>query len=251
MSERGESGMADDKTPWRRWQMGELQRPRRAAPSESQVGTQTTPDDERRQAFKRQAELQALREKVRQEAYEEGLKTGREQGHAEGLAKGLEEGRQQAKDELETRLAEALEPLAPLATAFSTALEQLDETIAEDLVDLALATGHQLAGEALKARPRQVLELVRTLLHTEPPLIGQQRLWLHPLDHKLVQKHLGEELSAAGWTLQPDDQLSRGGCRVTSANGELDATWESRWQAVKAQVRHRSPTTQPSQGDKH
>ncbi|MDI5922800.1 flagellar assembly protein FliH [Halomonas sp. LR5S13] len=251
MSERGKSGMADGQTPWRRWQMGELQTPRRAASTEAHGGAETKQDDDRRQAFRRRAELQALREKVRREAHEEGLEEGREQGHAEGLTKGLEEGRQQAKDEMEARLAEALAPLAPLTTAFSTALEQLDETIAEDLVDLALATGYQLAGEALKARPRQVLELVRTLLHTEPPLIGQQRLWLHPLDHKLVQKHLGEELEAAGWMLQPDDQLSRGGCRVTSANGELDATWESRWQAVKAQVRHRSPTTHQSQGDEH
>ncbi|EWH03499.1 flagellar assembly protein FliH [Halomonas sp. BC04] len=119
----------------------------------------------------------------------------------------------------------------------------LDEEVANEMVELALATGRQLAGEALKARPRQVLELVRALLHTDPPLTGQQRLWLHPLDHKLVEQHLGQELEAAGWKLQPDDQLSRGGCRVTSASGELDATWETRWQAVKAQVRRRRPAT--------
>ncbi|WP_089714155.1 flagellar assembly protein FliH [Halomonas daqiaonensis] len=248
--------MAESQTPWRRWKMGELQTPRRAAPSESwrdkeSAGKETKQDDAQRDAMKRQAELQALREKVKREAHEEGLAAGREEGHAEGLAKGLEEGHQQAKDEMEARLAEELEPLASLATAFGAALEELDETVAADLVDLALATGHQLAGEALKTRPRQVLELVRALLHTEPPLIGQQRLWLHPLDHKLVEKHLGEELSAAGWSLQPDDQLSRGGCRVTSANGELDATWESRWQAVKDQVRQRSPTTQTPQGEEH
>ncbi|MCE8005365.1 FliH/SctL family protein, partial [Billgrantia ethanolica] len=130
-------------------------------------------------------------------------------------------------------------PLRPLAEQFSIALEGLDEEIANDLVELALATGHQLAGEALKARPRQVLELIGALLHTEPPLVGQQRLWLHPLDHKLVEEHLGTELAAAGWKLQPDAQLTRGGCRVTSANGELDATWETRWQAVKSQVRRR------------
>ena len=249
MSERGEAGMADSQTPWRRWQMGELQSPRQASRPESPGGTQAKEDADGREARQRQAELQALRERVRREAHQEGLLAGREQGHAEGLARGLEEGRQQAQDDMEARLAEALQPLVSLASAFTAALEELDETIAQDLVDLALATGHQLAGEALKARPRQVLELVRTLLHTEPPLIGQQRLWLHPLDHKLVQKHLGEELSAAGWTLQPDDQLSRGGCRVTNANGELDATWETRWQAVKAQVRHRSPGHDEQQGE--
>ena len=88
----------------------------------------------------------------------------------------------------------------------------------------------------------------RSLLHTDPPLIGHQRLWLNPSDRDLVAEHLREELDAAGWTLQPDDQISRGGCRVTSANGELDATWESRWAAVKAQVRHRQPQTEQPPG---
>lgn len=247
MSETDAPNRDEGRSPWRRWQMGELQAPPRQAPGEPENVEETQQSAARRDALRRQAELEALRERVRREALEEGLAAGREQGHAEGLAQGLEEGRQQAKDELEARLAETLTPLAELAGAFGEALETLDERVAEDLVDLALATGHQLAGEALKSRPRQVLELVRALLHTEPPLVGQQRLWLHPLDHKLVKTHLGEELSAAGWTLQPDDQLSRGGCRVTSANGELDATWESRWQAVKAQVRHRRPATQRSE----
>ncbi|TDO16791.1 flagellar assembly protein FliH [Halomonas ventosae] len=254
MSERGESSMTDDPMPWRRWQMGELQSPRRGSPPEGRAGTpkpgdDKPRDDKQRQAIRREAELQTLRDKVRREAHEEGLKVGREQGHAEGLAKGLEQGRRQAKEEMEARLADTLEPIASLASAFSDALQQLDDTIAEELVELALVTGHQLAGEALKARPRQVLELVRALLHSEPPLIGQQRLWLHPSDHKLVEKSLGDELSAAGWKLQPDDLISRGGCRVTNANGELDATWESRWQAVRAQIRHRrsAPPSSPEE----
>ncbi|WP_108446308.1 flagellar assembly protein FliH [Halomonas denitrificans] len=249
MSDPDASRRDDAPSPWRRWQMGELKAPPRQESSEPESAQESQRSAERREAVRRQAELEALRERVRREAHEEGLAAGREQGRAEGLAQGLEEGRRQAQEELDARLAETLTPLAKLAGAFGEALETLDETVAEDLVDLALTTGHQLAGEALKARPRQVLEIVRALLHTEPPLVGQQRLWLHPLDHKLVQTHLGDELSAAGWTLQPDDQLSRGGCRVTSANGELDATWESRWQAVKAQVRHRRPTAQRPRGD--
>nr|MBP9956812.1 flagellar assembly protein FliH [Pseudomonas sp.] len=43
----------------------------------------------------------------------------------------------------------------------------------------------------------------------------------------------------AGWQLQPDELVSRGGCRVNSASGELDATWESRWDSLLEQLRHR------------
>ncbi|WP_163559779.1 flagellar assembly protein FliH [Halomonas sp. NO4] len=230
---------------WQRWHMGELasgarRREEAAPPSEHARQEAAT----RRAAERQRAELEALREQVRREAREEGYRAGFEEGRREGHAQGLEAGRRQAEEELDARAHETLAPLEPLATAFSEALSELDERLGDDLVALALSTGYQLAGEALKTRPRQILEIIRALLHTEPPLTGQQRLWLHPLDHKLVEKHLGEELAAAGWKLQPDDQLTRGGCRVTSASGELDATWESRWQAVKAQVRQRrSPSS--------
>lgn len=240
MSDADSATPPEDGSPWRRWQMGELRRPAPAArPEHEEASRQAREAEARRQ----QQALDALREQVRREAREEGLREGREEGRREGHAQGLEEGRRLAEEELEQRIEETLSPMAPLARRFGEAIETLDEAVAEELVELALATGRQLAGDALKARPRQVLELVRALLHTEPPLIGQQRLWLHPLDHRLVAKHLGDELEAAGWRLQPDDQLSRGGCRVTSANGELDATWETRWQAIQDQVRRRRPAS--------
>ncbi|MBA2779528.1 flagellar assembly protein FliH [Billgrantia kenyensis] len=240
MSERSPSS-AERHAPWRRWQMDELESERQRSSSPAALD----PADEarRRAQFQRQAELKALREKVMQEAREEGHRAGFEAGRQEGHAQGLLEGREEARQELEQQIHALAAPLQPLAEQFTAALEMLDEEIANDLVELALATGHQLAGEALKARPKQVLELVQALMHTEPPLVGQQRLWLHPKDHKLVEEHLGAELEAAGWKLQPDPLLTRGGCRVTSANGELDATWESRWQAVKSQVRRRRSAT--------
>ncbi|MFG6176432.1 flagellar assembly protein FliH [Halomonas sp. THAF12] len=236
--------------PWRRWRMGELRTPeRRDEPDASPAPEEAAKQARQQEARRQQQALDALRQQAHREAYEQGLREGREDGHAEGLAQGLEEGRRQAREELEQRTEETLAPLVPLARHFDEALASLDEAVAEDLVELALATGRQLAGEALKARPRQVLELIRALLHSEPPLIGQQRLWLHPLDHRLVTKHLGEELEAAGWQLQPDNQLTRSGCRVTSARGELDATWETRWQAIQDQVRRRQPPTSSTDED--
>jgi len=232
--------------PWQRWEMNELPQTRRPAGSTAPSPEETA---RRKAAFQRQAELLALRDKALEEARQEGLRQGHEAGHAEGFqagfTEGLEQARAQAREELEQSLRETLTPLLPLAESFASALQELDEVLAEELVELALATGRQLAGEALKARPKQILEIVRALLHTEPGMSGKPRLWLHPRDHALVEEHLGHELEAAGWALQPDDQVTRGGCRVTSANGELDATWESRWAAVKRQVRRRA-TPKPS-----
>lgn len=235
MSERPTTRRDDGQ--WHRWHMGELANPER----EHQQRERARHEAIRQQAFKRNAELEALREQAREEARQEGYRAGFEAGHAEGFDQGQREGRETGEQQMQHHIEETLSPLAPLAQQFRDALEQLDEDIAAELVELALATGRQLAGEALEAHPEQILQIVRELLHVEPGLTGQPRLWLHPADLSLVQAHLGGEFAAAGWKLQPDDQICRGGCRVSSPSGELDATWERRWEAISAQIRRRAP----------
>ena len=206
-------------------------------------------DAEQRKAFQHQAELQALRNEAREEARREGHREGFEAGRQEGHAQGLEEGRRAGEHETARQRQEALAPLADLVDEFRRALADLDHAIAEDLVDLALATGRQLAGDALREEPAEILNLVRTLIHEEPALNGKTRLWLHPDDLALVEQELHAEFHAAGWKLHPDDQLSRGGCRVTSPSGELDATLESRWENLAAWVRRRSRRPQAGGDD--
>lgn len=246
MSERLIQPEHDDGA-WERWQMDEL---RSAA-----GGNGARRDQERREAIRRrarehQAQLDAMREQARQEAWrqghEEGLAQGREKGYQQGLQEGREAGEAQMLQETET----TLRPLLPLAEQFGAALATLDEELAERLVDLALATGRRLAGEALEARPEEILDIVRELLHVEPALSGRPRLWLHPADLALVKAHLGHEFEAAGWQLQPDDTISRGGCRATSASGDLDATLETRWASIVGQVRRRNTPDAPPEADK-
>ncbi|ALM54234.1 flagellar assembly protein FliH [Halomonas huangheensis] len=229
-----------DSATWRRWRMDKLPNDDITTPSQSEGSEESTEPtaEERSQRL----------ENERQQALEAGHQQGFERGHGEGLAAGFEqglaEGRARAESEIteaiERQTAQALEPIRQLVEQFQTALSQLDDAVVEELANLALATGRQLAGEALKTRPRQVVELVNELLHTDPPLVGRQRLWLHPLDLKLVQTHLGESLATAGWSLRVDDRQQRGGCRIVGEHGELDATWQRRWEAARGQVRRRN-----------
>ncbi|SFP44398.1 flagellar assembly protein FliH [Geopseudomonas sagittaria] len=221
---------------WQPWQMDELGSQQEPARQQREAQRQ---EALRQAAFKRNAELQALREQAQQQAREQGYQAGFAEGRNAGYAAGLEEGRRSGEAELQQQLQQTLQPLQGLAAQFRAALAQLDEQIAAQLVDLALVTGRQLAGEALELHPEQILEIVRELLHSEPALSGQPRLWLHPADLLLVKAHLGDELEAAGWRLQPDGEMTRGGCRVAASSGELDATRERRWEALAAQVRHR------------
>lgn len=223
---------------WRPWRMepltdGGKNSRQKSAVSEPRPAIDAARKQLERERLTREKERQAAIAEARRQGYAEGFSEGREAGYQEGLAAGLKDGEEQSRK----ATAAALEPMNELLQSFHEALQQLDEAVTDQLVELAMETGRQLAGEALKARPRAVLELVRKLLHQETLLTGQPRLWLHPGDYDLVQEVLGEEFRAAGWSLQPDDEMTRGGCRVTSSNGELDATQESRWRQLLSQVR--------------
>lgn len=244
---------------WSRWQMDEL-------PLSSAASRKARIAAERggKVPANGQIDLAKVRDQAHRAAHEDGYKKGfaegrdagfaeghaegANKGYADGLAKGLEEGRAQASQELQQQLRELLQPLAPMAQQFDEALRLLRDEIAEDLVELAFVTGSHLARDHLDAQPELILNIVRDLLHTEPMLTGKPRIWLHPDDLALVREHLGIELDAAGWSLQPDDQISRGGCRATSASGEIDATWEGRWDAIMTRTRrrrHRDATAKP------
>lgn len=230
---------------WRRWHMDELRQQARpgSAPADD------TEQRERQRRFEQQAELRALREQARAAAQQEGYEAGLAQGREAGYQQGLTEGRQAGEQQFEELRQERLTPLVALAGEFRRALDQLDDEIADTLVDLALATGRRLAGEAFDAHPEQVLARVRDLLHEEPLFSGQPRLWLHPEDLALIDDELTAELRAAGWKTQPDATLERGGCRVTGPEGELNASREARWEALLARTRRRSERAQDNKAE--
>lgn len=211
--------------------------------SEARSWSRWQPNDlsgqhERRAALQRSLsdELDALREQARAEGRQQGYDAGYAEGFERGRADGYAEGHSAGIDETGQQRRELLTPLTPLAQNFSDALAQLDTDIAADITALALAVGKQLAGEALRAEPQQVARLVHSLLRADPTINGHARLWLHPDDLPLVQLELGAELERAGWELDRDPRLARGGCRVTTSTGEIDASRESHWHALLARL---------------
>jgi flagellar assembly protein FliH len=176
-----------------------------------------------------EAELDRLRESARQAGAAEGRARGLAEGRLEGRAAGLEEMRQEAAQ------------LQALAQSLPAALRSAEAELAGSVLALALDLGRQLAGAALKVDPDCVLAVVRDLLASESGMSGAPRLLLHPDDAALVREQLGEELREAGWSLQADAAITRGGCLVKSGSGELDATVETRWQRVEAALACRFP----------
>ncbi len=177
-----------------------------------------------------EAELAELRLQARKA----GEAEGREQGHARGLAEGHAAG-------LAAVQAQAAQ-LQSLAQALPAALQLAQNSVADDLMALALDIARQVLGQALAAEPQAILAVVHELLQAEPSLSGAPQLLLHSDDAALVKELLADDLKAAGWRVRTDAQIARGGCRVMAHSGERDATVQARWERVSAAlVRHPAP----------
>jgi flagellar assembly protein FliH len=163
------------------------------------------------------AELEALREGARAEGYEEGLQEGRAAGRAEAYDAGRAE------------LALEQENLRAIAATFSQAVTAADETIASDVLDLALHLARSMVRTALTVRPELIIPIVREAIDYLPVLQAPAILALHPEDIEIVRTALSDELDKGGWRVVADPQVGRGGCKVDTASNQIDAQAAARW----------------------
>jgi len=142
------------------------------------------------------------------------------QAHEEGYQAGLAEARAEA------------ERLRGLSQSFSTSISEVEKAVAEQLLNLSIDIAQQVIREALAVKPELVLPVVREALNALSESRQNNVIRLNPKDVELVSRHLGDELSLGGWKIFADESIGVGGCRLESANGEVNATLASRWQRV-------------------
>lgn len=148
----------------------------------------------------------------------------RQQAHAEGRDTGYAAGIQQASTEA-AQIHELMQNL-------QVELNQLDKQVAQSLLDLSLEVAHKMVSETLQVKPEVILKIVSEAISSLPHFNQNAHLIMHPDDAELVRKHMGEQLSHAGWKIFTDSQIKRGGCRAETAHSHVDATMEARWKRV-------------------
>ena len=103
------------------------------------------------------AELEAIREAARAEGhaegYAEGLQEGREEGRTSGHNDAFAAGQQETADEMAA--------LRAIAVTFSEAVAAADETIASDVLELALHLARSMVRTAFEVRPELIIPIVR------------------------------------------------------------------------------------------
>jgi flagellar assembly protein FliH len=158
----------------------------------------------------------------------EQLQRLQQQAREEGYAAGYREGGERAAAEA-ARLRE-------IVAALTEESQQLDQRQADELLAFALAISKQVIRQALKLRPELILAVINEVLGQVPRTQQRAQLALHPEDAALVRTRLGEQLARSGWEIIEDAGLQRGGCRLHTADCDIDATLERRWQRVVAAI---------------
>lgn len=154
-----------------------------------------------------------------------------EQLHQQAREEGYAQGRAEA-------LAEVRAPLETLLRALAEPLKDFDDAAERELLALVMVVARQIVRRELKTDPGEIVGCVREALTILPSTARQVRVHLHPEDAELVRTALHIEGPEAeyGFRLVEDPTLTRGGCRVTSENSQVDATLEARLAAVAARL---------------
>jgi flagellar assembly protein FliH len=163
-------------------------------------------------------------ENIQVQAREEGFQAGQLAGHEEGYKAGYSEGSVKAANETEQ--------LAALVISMGKALKEVDQQVAQGLLDLALELAQQMVHQALKVNPEILLPIVREAISSLPHFNPGAHLVLHPEDAEIVRTRMGEQLTHSGWKIFEDALIAKGGVRIETANSQIDATVETRWKRI-------------------
>lgn len=159
------------------------------------------------------AEVEQMQQQARDEAYQAGYAEGKQLGYAEGMQQALAE---------KERLAELTRLLEV----------EIDEKVTQELMGLSLDIAQQVMQQSLKVQPELLLGMVREAIGTLPVFNQAAHLILSPDDAAMVREHMGEQLNHSGWKILEDPRMARGGARLETANSQVDATTEARWDRV-------------------
>ncbi len=163
-------------------------------------------------------------ERLQKQAWDEAHAAGRREGREKGLSEGRDEIRHQVQ--ILKRMIQSLQ--APL--------KAMDAEIEHELAALAVAIARHVIDDELHTEPERIVKLVPRAVAELPAGRRDVRVRVHPDDAALLHEHLPDGDGEASWRLVEDPALRRGGCRVETPDSSIDATLESRLEAVVARV---------------
>lgn len=189
-------------------------------------------------------EIEKMQKQAYDEAFAQGKKESYELGFEEGTSKGFEQGFEQGKKEgakkgyddslhlLRKQTAEFVKLLESLSEPF----KELDATIENELVDLAVGIASQLVRREIKVDPGQIIAVIREAVNALPVASQKLTLRMHPEDAELIRSSLSLDDISSPWNIIEEPLITRGGCKVETETSNIDSTVENRLAVIVATV---------------
>ena len=119
---------------------------------------------------------------------------------------------------------------------FDEQLDALEFDMARALARVAASIAQQVVRDELAAQPQRIArvaqEAVEAVLLSARHIVVQ----VNPQDLALVEQGAADAIAARGARLVGDPGIERGGCRVLSDVGTIDARIGARWQHASASI---------------
>lgn len=198
-------------------------------------------------------EIDAIQQHAHDEGFSEGHSLGMKAAEIEAkatleeeLAKleeqrvQLQEQQEQHQQEMDAERAVITEQsayLEELLEGLTHPVQELDETVEEQLLQLTISVARQLVRRELKTDPGEIIAIIREALVILPVGKREIQIYLNAEDMQLVKSSFSlADDDQRSWQLLEDPTISRGGCRLVSNDSQIDASVEKRLTAVATKL---------------
>jgi flagellar assembly protein FliH len=147
---------------------------------------------------------------------------GRAQGQTEGQA-----AERRVKADHGTKVGALLDQLR-------ARFDELQRDGGDALLDLAFTIARQVVRREISVQRDALLPVAREAVSMIADQHAHPRIFLNPQDFSFLRADFDADGLFKGCRFIADARVARGGCRVETAQGEIDATLATRWERVLA-----------------
>jgi flagellar assembly protein FliH len=211
-------------------------------PDDFNLGSATSPETVTPQQQAAQAAALLARQQAEHQAAQAAARqSGYQDGYRDGLA---------ALESFKRSVAlQGSERIGGLVQAFDAQFQQLEQEMASAVSDTAVQLARQVLREELTQDIERVARVAQEAVQALLLSARHITVRVHPDDEALVQGGAGELLASRGARVVADESIARGGCRVESDIGAVDATVQTRWKqalgTLGAQADDAAPDGEP------
>lgn len=126
--------------------------------------------------------------------------------------------------------------VAPLIDQLRAGFAELQEDGAEALLELAFTIARQVVRREISIQRDALLPVAREAVSGIVEQHAHPRVFVNPNDFAVLRADLEADGLFKGCRFIADARIARGGCRVETAQGEVDATLATRWERVLASL---------------